>query len=167
MPSPWQFIKGGQCQDAGDVVLVKGAGVGASFFPVDSQDLVGAALVILLQYFEVSAVDSPRLRAISELGTTTALIHDLGVRSDVVVLEHLSPQAAEGRASTLETVLNLLFNSFIGREDTSKFQHFLIGILVLFMKILLCILVSTFPMPPLFLLRLLVAHIAEAYWTMN
>eukprot|EP00061_Rhincodon_typus_P001945 g16204.t1 len=47
-PSPLQPSKGGQCLDAGDVGLVEGPGVSASFFPVDWQDLVQAALVVLL-----------------------------------------------------------------------------------------------------------------------
>eukprot|EP00061_Rhincodon_typus_P012707 g38607.t1 len=80
-------MKDGQWLDAGDVGLVKDAGVGASFFPADLQDLAQAVLVVLLQCLKVFAVNSPCLRATKEGGIQHGSVnHDLGVGSDVAAL---------------------------------------------------------------------------------
>eukprot|EP00061_Rhincodon_typus_P017688 g46490.t1 len=58
MPTPSQPIKGAKGLNTGDVRPVEDAGVGASAFPMDLQDLAQAALVVLLQRLERELVAS-------------------------------------------------------------------------------------------------------------
>eukprot|EP00061_Rhincodon_typus_P014079 g40881.t1 len=67
------------------------------------RDLAQAALGVLPQHLEVSALDILHLRAIWESRNHHSSVnHDLGIGSDVVILKHLYSQVAE--VCTLEVV---------------------------------------------------------------